>query len=78
MPPVRKPGILARLLILLARLYRASLSPVLGRHCRFVPTCSQYFIEAVRARGALVGSLKGMWRICRCNPFTKGGYDPPR
>jgi len=78
MPPAHKPGIVARLLILLARLYQAALSPLLGRHCRFVPTCSQYFIEAVRARGALVGSLKGIWRICRCNPFTKGGYDPPR
>ena len=65
-----------RALVWLARLYQATLSPLLGRQCRFVPTCSEYFIEAVRTRGAIRGTLKGLWRICRCHPFSRGGYDP--
>ncbi len=44
--------------------------------CRFHPTCSQYMYEAVDKRGVLVGIGMGIWRILRCNPFTKGGYDP--
>ncbi len=64
-------------LIGLVRLYQITLSPYLGRQCRFHPTCSHYFIEAVQKYGALRGSLKGAWRICRCNPFCRGGYDPP-
>ena len=67
----------ARLLIGLVRVYRWLISPMLGRHCRFEPTCSQYFIEAVRKYGAVRGSLRGIWRIVRCNPWTPGGYDPP-
>ena len=63
-------------LIGLARLYQATLSPLIGRHCRFQPTCSQYFIEAVRLRGPLVGAALGIWRILRCHPFSRGGYDP--
>ncbi len=66
----------ARGLVWLARLYQATLSPLVGRQCRFLPTCSEYFIEAVEKRGAIRGTLKGLWRICRCNPFAKGGYDP--
>jgi len=44
--------------------------------CRFHPTCSQYFIDAVRIKGVLRGSLMGLWRLLRCNPLCKGGYDP--
>ncbi|MFB3891574.1 MAG: membrane protein insertion efficiency factor YidD [Phycisphaerae bacterium] len=62
--------------ILLVRLYQATLARFLGGQCRFTPTCSQYFIEAVRKRGAVIGTLMGLWRILRCNPFSKGGYDP--
>lgn len=65
------------LLIALVRFYQAALSPLLPPMCRFEPSCSQYFIEAVQKHGACRGSLKGVWRICRCNPFCKGGYDPP-
>lgn len=72
-PAVSPP---ARALIALVEVYQAALSPVIGRHCRFRPTCSNYFIEAVEKRGAFVGTLKGLWRICRCNPLCKGGYDP--
>lgn len=66
----------ARMLIGLARLYQATLSRWLGGQCRFVPTCSAYFIEAVEKKGALRGLSKGLWRILRCNPLGKGGYDP--
>ena len=44
--------------------------------CRFHPTCSQYAIDAIGRYGPLRGSLKATWRILRCNPFSKGGYDP--
>jgi uncharacterized protein len=63
-------------LILMVRLYQVTLSPIVGRHCRYMPTCSEYFIEAVRKYGAFGGAAKGLWRICRCHPFGRGGYDP--
>ncbi len=66
------------LLILLVRLYQATLSPLLGGQCRFQPTCSEYFIEAVNRHGALVGGCMGLWRLLRCHPFSRGGYDPVR
>jgi putative membrane protein insertion efficiency factor len=64
-------------LIGVVRVYQWTLSPILGRHCRFQPTCSAYFIESVRKYGAVRGALRGILRICRCNPFHPGGYDPP-
>jgi putative membrane protein insertion efficiency factor len=45
--------------------------------CRFHPSCSEYFIEAVQKYGPLRGAYRGVKRICRCNPWTVGGYDPP-
>ena len=71
---VRLPGLL---LIGFVRIYQWTLSPIIGRQCRFQPTCSHYFIGAVEKYGAIRGSLKGSWRICRCNPFCRGGDDPP-
>ncbi len=65
-----------RMLIFLVRLYQAMLSPYLGRQCRFFPTCSEYFIEAVHRYGALRGGLMGTRRIFRCHPFARGGFDP--
>lgn len=67
----------SRILIGLVRVYQYTLSPLLGPRCRFVPSCSEYFILAVRKYGALSGTLRGIWRICRCHPFHPGGYDPP-
>lgn len=67
----------ARTLIAGVRLYQLTLSPIIGKQCRFTPTCSHYFIEAVEKYGAVRGALKGAWRICRCNPLCKSGYDPP-
>jgi len=64
-------------LISLARAYQAVLSPLMGGHCRFVPTCSNYFIETVRKYGPWRGAAKGVWRVLRCNPFGGRGYDPP-
>ena len=70
----RLPG---RLLIGSARLYQWTLSPLIGRQCRFEPTCSNYFIEAVRKYGAVRGTLRGVKRIGRCHPFHPGGVDLP-
>ena len=67
----------ALLLIGGVRLYQIFLSPIFGRYCRFSPTCSHYFIGAVRKYGALRGATRGILRICRCHPFHPGGYDPP-
>lgn len=67
---------MSRLLIGLVRLYKAILSPFLGRSCRFDPSCSAYFIEAVRRHGAWTGSGLGLRRLLRCHPFHAGGYDP--
>jgi putative membrane protein insertion efficiency factor len=71
---VSVPG---RILVFLVRLYQKFISPLYGDVCRFEPSCSHYFIQAVQKYGAIRGSLKGFWRICRCNPFNKGGIDPP-
>jgi putative membrane protein insertion efficiency factor len=72
---------LARLLawtvIGLVRVYQWTLSPIFGRQCRFEPTCSHYMIGAVEKYGVVRGVLKGIWRILRCNPFCRGGHDPP-
>ena len=62
--------------IFLIRCYQRLISPVLPRCCRFQPSCSAYAIEAIQKKGFLRGSLKAAWRILRCNPFCKGGYDP--
>jgi putative membrane protein insertion efficiency factor len=64
-------------IIALVRAYQFTLSPIFGRQCRFHPTCSHYMIGAVEKYGAWRGALKGIWRILRCNPFCRGGYDPP-
>lgn len=68
---------LAWLLILLVRAYQVVLSPLLGGSCRFQPSCSVYFIEAVKKHGPCRGSWRGVRRILRCHPFHPGGYDPP-
>ena len=65
-----------RLLIGAIRLYRKTLSPFLGQQCRFEPTCSHYGEEAIAKHGALRGTILTVWRILRCGPWSKGGYDP--
>lgn len=65
------------MLILPVRFYQAALSPLLPRMCKFHPSCSEYFIQAVRKHGPIRGACKGVWRVCRCNPWNAGGFDPP-
>jgi len=65
-----------RILIFLIRGYKKLISPMLPPSCRFYPTCSEYSIQALEKYGAIKGSAKSIWRILRCNPFNKGGYDP--
>jgi len=65
------------LLIQLVCLYRASLGRLMGGHCRFEPSCSQYAIEAINKYGALRGSLRAARRVARCHPWGGSGYDPP-
>lgn len=67
---------IARLFIRLIRFYQRFISPQLGHNCRFTPTCSEYAVQALQIHGALKGSLLAAWRILRCNPFGKYGYDP--
>ncbi len=68
------PGLL---LVFVARVYQWTLSPLIGPKCRFEPSCSNYFIQAVRKYGAVRGLWRGIKRIARCNPFHPGGFDPP-
>lgn len=66
-----------KILIFMIKIYRKFLSPLKGRcTCIYTPTCSQYAIEALEKHGVIKGSLLTIWRILRCNPFAKGGYDP--
>lgn len=64
------------LLVLLVRLYRALVSPLLPPACRFHPSCSAYALTALERHGALRGSLLAARRLCRCHPFHPGGIDP--
>ena len=64
------------ILIAMMRFYQKFLSPLKHTRCPYTPTCSQYGLEAIQKYGAVKGSLLACWRILRCNPFSKGGYDP--
>lgn len=65
-----------KLMILLIKIYRKYISPMKHTKCPYFPTCSEYGLEAVEKYGAFKGGLLALWRIIRCNPFSKGGYDP--
>ena len=73
-------NIFSKVLIGLIKLYQLALSPLLGNNCRYLPTCSEYFIDALKLKGPIKGSLIGIKRIFRCHPikFLGGGsgYDP--
>ena len=64
------------IVIALLRAYKWALSPMLPAACRYVPSCSEYALEAVERQGALRGGMKAAWRVLRCHPFARGGYDP--
>jgi putative membrane protein insertion efficiency factor len=65
-----------QLLIGFIKVYRMVLSPFIGQHCRFTPTCSQYAIEAIDEHGPVRGSWLAVRRLSRCHPFHTGGWDP--
>jgi uncharacterized protein len=67
---------MTRLSLGFVRLYQFTLSSVLGGQCRFQPTCSHYALEALRVHGFFRGWGLALWRILRCHPFSRGGYDP--
>ena len=69
---------MTRLMLLVIRAYRYLLSPWWGNQCRFDPTCSEYAMQAVRRHGLVRGSVLAGWRLLRCNPWSRGGFDPVR
>lgn len=62
--------------LFLIRVYQATLSPLLGQHCRFHPTCSDYAAQAIATHGLARGGFLGLKRVFRCHPFHEGGFDP--
>lgn len=68
--------LIKKVLIYLIKLYRKYLSPMKAVRCPYYPSCSQYGLEALEKYGALKGGAMTAYRILRCNPFSKGGYDP--
>jgi putative membrane protein insertion efficiency factor len=68
--------IVSGLLIIPIRIYQKAISPFFPATCRFYPTCSEYFIEALRKHGPLKGTYLGVKRLLRCHPGNPGGYDP--
>ena len=65
-----------KVILSLIRFYRRNISPLRPPCCRYIPTCSQYALEAVEKYGALKGSWLALRRLLRCHPFPGGGYDP--
>lgn len=68
-----------KIMIHFIKLYKKMISPIIsarGYHCKFYPTCSEYTIQAIEKYGFFKGSFLGIKRILKCNPFSKGGYDP--
>ena len=65
-----------KILITMIRFYQRYLSPLKSTKCPYYPSCSNYGLEAIEKHGAFKGGILALWRILRCNPFSKGGYDP--
>lgn len=65
-----------RFIIWLILFYKKYISPMKTTKCPYFPSCSDYGLEAIRKHGVMKGGLLAVWRILRCNPFSKGGYDP--
>ncbi len=67
---------LRKIEILLIKFYKIFISPILGQRCRFYPTCSSYYMEALEKHGFIYGNYLGIKRVLRCHPINPGGYDP--
>ena len=67
---------LKKIFIFPIKLYKRYISPHLGDNCRYWPTCSEYTMQAIDTHGVIKGIILGSLRILRCNPWSKGGYDP--
>ena len=65
-----------RVVVLPIRAYQLLLRPMLGERCKYYPTCSDYAVQAISRFGILRGLVLAAWRLLRCNPFSRGGYDP--
>ena len=65
-----------KLFLFIIKFYRKYISPMKSTKCPYIPSCSEYGMEAIEIYGALKGGVLALWRIIRCNPFSKGGYDP--
>lgn len=65
-----------KIFVKIIRFYQKYISANTKAHCKYYPTCSNYAIEAINEHGAFVGFFLALWRFLRCNPFSKGGYDP--
>jgi uncharacterized protein len=74
--PKKKIPLLRRIGMLPIRLYQCTLSYILGGHCRFTPSCSYYALEAVEQHGVFKGWWLAIYRLLRCHPLCKGGFDP--
>jgi len=68
--------LISKILIFLIRIYQYTLSPYIGRSCRYYPTCSNYSIDALKKHGAIKGTFLSVKRILSCNPWGGSGYDP--
>ena len=66
-----------KVMISFIKFYKKAISPFFPNSCRYYPTCSEYAVQAIEKYGAFKGFLKAIWRILRCNPFSKGGIDKP-
>jgi putative membrane protein insertion efficiency factor len=72
-----QPSQWARALVLVPiRGYQKLISPMLGQHCKYHPSCSAYAVQAVQRFGILRGLVLAGWRLLRCNPWSRGGFDP--
>jgi putative membrane protein insertion efficiency factor len=65
-----------RLAVIPIRLYQWLLSPLVGQRCRYYPSCSEYAVQAIQRFGILRGVVLAGWRLLRCNPWSRGGFDP--
>ncbi len=67
---------MAKVIIALLKFYSKNISVFFPGRCKYYPTCSSYAIQALEKKGLLKGAILSVWRLLRCNPFSKGGYDP--